>query len=103
MLALVTAGLSNQEIANTLSLRINSVKTYIRNTYRKMGVATRPQAVLWAIQHGVPDARTTVALADRHRASQPVALAAPSTRVDTFPAPRRAPLHTPMRRASPVT
>ena len=40
----------------------------------------------------VPDARTTAALADRHRASQPVALAASSTRIDTFPAPRRAPL-----------
>ena len=54
VLALVTVGLSNQEIANTLSLSINSVKTYIRNTYRKMGVATRPQAVLWAVQHGFP-------------------------------------------------
>ena len=51
MLALVTQGLSNQEIAETLYLSINSVKTYIRSTYRKMGVATRSQAVLWAIQH----------------------------------------------------
>ena len=54
VLGLVTAGLSNQDIANTLFLSINSVKTYIRSTYRKMGVATRPQAVLWAIQHGFP-------------------------------------------------
>ena len=54
MLGLVTAGLSNQEIANTLFLSINSVKTYIRGTYRKMGVATRSQAVVWAIQHGFP-------------------------------------------------
>ena len=37
VLALVTAGLSNQEIANTLFLSINSVKTYIRSTYRKIG------------------------------------------------------------------
>ena len=54
VLGLVTAGLSNQEIADTLFLSINSVKTYIRSTYRKMGVATRSQAVLWAIQHGFP-------------------------------------------------
>ena len=54
VLGLVTGGLSNQEIANTLFLSINSVKTYIRSTYRKMGVATRSQAVLWAIQHGFP-------------------------------------------------
>jgi len=54
VLALVTQGLSNQEIAETLYLSINSVKTYIRSSYRKMGVATRSQAVLWAIQHGFP-------------------------------------------------
>ena len=54
VLALVTAGLSNQAIANTLFLSINSVKTYVRSTYRKIGVATRPQAVLWAIRHGLP-------------------------------------------------
>ena len=54
VLALVTQGLSNQEITETLYLSINSVKTYIRSTYRKMGVATRSQAVLWAIQHGFP-------------------------------------------------
>jgi DNA-binding NarL/FixJ family response regulator len=54
VLELVSQGLSNQEIAESLFLSINSVKTYIRSTYRKMGVATRPQAVLWAIQHGFP-------------------------------------------------
>ena len=54
VLELVTQGLSNQEIAATLFLSINSVKTYIRSTYRKIGVATRPLAVVWAIQHGFP-------------------------------------------------
>jgi NarL family two-component system response regulator LiaR len=37
-------------------LSINSVKTYIRTAYAKMGVTRRSQAVLWGIQHGMqPD------------------------------------------------
>ena len=52
VIALITAGLSNQEIALRTYLSINSVKTYIRTAYRKIGVTTRPQAVGWAIQRG---------------------------------------------------
>jgi len=52
VLALVTRGFSNQEIADQLYLSINSVKTYIRSAYRKVGVTSRAQAVAWAIQHG---------------------------------------------------
>jgi DNA-binding NarL/FixJ family response regulator len=52
VLALVTRGLSNQDIADQLYLSINSVKTYIRAAYRKIGVTSRAQAVAWAIQHG---------------------------------------------------
>jgi len=33
-------------------LRINSVKTYIRTAYRKIGVLRRSQAVGWALAHG---------------------------------------------------
>ena len=54
VLALVSQGLSNQEIAETMFLSINTLKTYIRSTYRKIGVATRPLAMAWAIQHGFP-------------------------------------------------
>jgi DNA-binding NarL/FixJ family response regulator len=52
VLALVTGGLGNQDIADELYLSINSVKTYIRSAYRKIGVTSRAQAVSWAIQHG---------------------------------------------------
>jgi two-component system, NarL family, response regulator LiaR len=52
ILALIVRGLSNQEIAETAFLSINSVKTYIRTAYRKMGVTRRSQAVVWAMQHG---------------------------------------------------
>lgn len=61
VLALITQGLTNQEIADRAYLSINSVKTYIRAAYRKVGVTRRAQAVLWGIQHGFePDIRRTV-------------------------------------------
>lgn len=52
MLAFVTKGLSNREIADAAYLSINSVKTYIRSAYRKIGVTRRQHAVVWAMQHG---------------------------------------------------
>jgi NarL family two-component system response regulator LiaR len=52
VLALITQGLSNQEIADKSYLSINSVKTYIRTAYRKIGVTRRAQAVVWGMQHG---------------------------------------------------
>jgi DNA-binding NarL/FixJ family response regulator len=54
VLALVAQGLSNVEIAERLYVSINSVKTYIRSAYAKIGVASRTRAVIWAIQHGFP-------------------------------------------------
>ena len=50
----VVNGLSNHEIADELSLSINSVKTYIRSAYRKIGVTTRAQAVSWCVRNGFP-------------------------------------------------
>ena len=61
VLALITQGLSNQEIANRAYLSINTVKTFIRSAYRKIGVTKRTQAVIWAIDHGFrPDTLRTV-------------------------------------------
>ena len=52
VLGLITRGLTNSEIADQLFLSINSVKTYVRSAYRRIGVTTRSQAVAWCIQHG---------------------------------------------------
>ena len=56
VLALITQGLSNVDIATRTSLSINSIKSYIRSCYRKIGASSRSQAVLWGATHGfLPD------------------------------------------------
>ena len=52
VIALITQGLSNQEIADRSYLSINSVKTYVRTAYRKIDVTRRSQAVVWGMTHG---------------------------------------------------
>lgn len=53
VVALITQGATNDQIARTCYLSINSVKSYIRSAYRKMGVERRSQAVLWGVQNGM--------------------------------------------------
>lgn len=56
VLALITQGYSNEEIARHVYLGINTVKTHIRKAYRKIGVSRRAEAVIWGIDHGLrPD------------------------------------------------
>jgi DNA-binding NarL/FixJ family response regulator len=53
VVALIAAGAPNKEIARRLGLSMNTVKSHIRTAYRAMGVSSRTQAVLWAVEHGV--------------------------------------------------
>ncbi|WP_292647337.1 response regulator transcription factor [Nocardioides sp.] len=52
VLALITQGLSNKDIADKLVVSVNTLKSHIRQAYRKIEVTTRSQAVSWAITHG---------------------------------------------------
>jgi two-component system, NarL family, response regulator LiaR len=72
ILALITQGLSNQAIADRAYLSINSVKTYIRSAYRKIGVKSRTQALIWAIDNGFKP--------DRLRTIDPALLVRPASR-----------------------
>ncbi|BDB42866.1 MULTISPECIES: response regulator transcription factor [Mycobacterium] len=56
ILALITQGKSNADVARLTYLSPNTVKSYIRTIYRKIGVGSRTQAVLWGVEHGfTPD------------------------------------------------
>ncbi len=56
ILALITQGLNNADVAAQTFLTPNTVKSYIRTLYRKIEVSSRTQAVLWGIDHGfAPD------------------------------------------------
>lgn len=52
VLALLTQGKPPRDVAEALYLSINSVKTHLRNLYRKIHVSDRTQAALWGIDHG---------------------------------------------------
>jgi two-component system, NarL family, response regulator LiaR len=60
VIALITRGHSNADIAELASLSINSVKSYIRSGYRKMGVTSRTNAVLWGLDHGMTADRVRI-------------------------------------------
>lgn len=55
VLRLIDAGLSNQEIADKLTVAPSTVKTHINNIYGKLGVQTRTQAINRARTLGILD------------------------------------------------
>ncbi len=52
ILALITQGKSNAEVAALTFLSPNTIKSYIRTIYRKIDAGSRTQAVLWGVKHG---------------------------------------------------
>jgi DNA-binding NarL/FixJ family response regulator len=52
ILALITQGRSNADVAALTFLSPNTVKSYIRTIYRKINVTSRTQAVLWGVNNG---------------------------------------------------
>ncbi len=53
VLKLIAAGLSNNEIADTLVLSNATVKTHVNRIFYKTGARDRAQAVRYAYQHGL--------------------------------------------------
>jgi NarL family two-component system response regulator LiaR len=52
VVALIARGLTNEEIAERAHVTMNTIKSYIKSAYRKMGVTRRAEAVLWALENG---------------------------------------------------
>jgi len=52
VLHLVARGLTNKDIAQTLFLSIQTVKTHLHHIFGKLGVRSRTEAVWWVTHHG---------------------------------------------------
>src|SRR5574341_570106 len=53
ILKLVATGASNKEIAQKLSITLNTVKVHLRNIFAKIGVASRTEAAMYAVRLGL--------------------------------------------------
>lgn len=53
VLALMAAGRTNSEIAETLYLSVETVKTYVSRVFGKIDVRNRTEAALWAAKVGL--------------------------------------------------
>ena len=52
VLTLLAQGRTNKDIAQSLFLSVRTVEAHLRNIYSKLDIASRTEAVLWAVQHG---------------------------------------------------
>jgi len=53
VLRLVASGASNQQIADKLSISVNTVKTHLKNILEKLQLENRTQAATFALTHGL--------------------------------------------------
>jgi two-component system, NarL family, nitrate/nitrite response regulator NarL len=49
----LSRGLSNKEIARALAVAESTVKIHVQHILRKLNLASRVQAAIWAVEHGV--------------------------------------------------
>jgi non-specific serine/threonine protein kinase len=50
---LVALGRSNREIATSLVVTVRTIETHLENAFRKLGVQSRAELAVWAVQHGL--------------------------------------------------
>ncbi|MCJ7434982.1 MAG: response regulator transcription factor, partial [Anaerolineales bacterium] len=59
VLRLVASGASNMEIAQKLSISVNTVKSHMKNIMEKLHLENRTQAATYALKHGLVSVRDT--------------------------------------------
>jgi DNA-binding CsgD family transcriptional regulator len=52
VLSCLAAGMSNKQVARSLSISIRTVAVHVSNLLRKTSSASRTEAALWAVRHG---------------------------------------------------
>lgn len=58
VLILIARGSSNKQIAIELSLGLRTVESHVSNLLAKLGLASRTEAALWAVNHQIPRSTT---------------------------------------------
>ncbi|MGD0856026.1 MAG: response regulator transcription factor [Dehalococcoidia bacterium] len=52
VLRLAATGMSNMEIANSLTLSVRTVQTHLRSIFNKLGVGSRSEAIVYGLKKG---------------------------------------------------
>ncbi len=52
-LKLIAGGKSNKDIANKLGITEATVKVHVKNLLKKLGVKSRVEAAIWAVEHNI--------------------------------------------------
>ncbi|HEX6054594.1 MAG TPA: response regulator transcription factor [Intrasporangium sp.] len=61
VIILIAEGATNRQIANRLGVTERTARTHVSNILTKLGLASRTQAALWAVHHGLVSAGPTSA------------------------------------------